>query len=853
MSLLRLLAITSVSLGLLSVGCGVDSGNGSNDLQGVDLSGIDINYGDNGGGKDGFIPQDPGNTGDVNITTGNEYPSAELMMKITGPAGHGFAVSPGSILSVTGVIFSLPNSNVNISWKCDHVTAAGLVHAADGYAFGAPFWQTDGIPLNVGDNLITVTAQTETETATESILVTYNPGFVFQSTVEARPPAIFVGDNQKVFTTIALGLYGNLVGSTLALQQVDKEGKKIKDVGSMTDNGPTGGSGDEIALDGVFTLQFNLSCPSADPLYLRAVAQAKVFNGQESAFSSIVKIDCVNRLTVQSCGLHVKTLANARTAYNGAKAQGVAAARQAAADALSADADAQEVGAISEDGGLWVQWNDGVVGALNLAEADQRGSQGEGGDEPPLTTIEAALLNELPILSKNTLLLSPFNNEFGGDDETQFIGNIASKMVCPTYSLKGPYNTAAANLSRFRKMSDNGIVAVATHGEVYFKGLSYTAKERLNWAHGGGQEVLWTGEAVDCGKLTQTTKSCSSSSQCPAGTECLITQAIYTGGSAAVSGICYDATQVDLMTGRAVLGDKTYGVTPSFVLNYGSAKPFPQSVVYLGACRTLYNGSLAASFFSGGARTVTGFSNSVSSQFASQMGSQFFARMIEQKMKAGEAYGVGAEDPGNKGSFFRLFGARNLDASQSVILNPSFETGDLTAWDKDGDGRVIAKLGPAGPVSGKFMSIISTGLGFTEQTGSIEQTFCIPQDVTQFSFFWKYYSEEFHEWCGSQYQDTFKADLVAPNGKEYHVVDLSVDDLCCPSDCFDCGAYWSGSCGLTPADEFDQGDNHKTDWKMSSFNVSSLAGGPVTLRFFCTDKGDSIYDTAVLVDHVKCE
>ncbi|NOZ01854.1 MAG: hypothetical protein GXP54_08205 [Deltaproteobacteria bacterium] len=849
----RPLATSVVLLVLMGAGCGVDENGHGTDLSSMDLFGIDINYGDNGPVQDGIGPTDSANTPETFVPAGKEYPSAELLLKITGPSGNGYGISSGSIISVTGVVFSRPNTNLILTWRSDQVTPGGPVNIGSGSATGAPFWQTDPISLVPGDNLVTVTAQSDNETESETIMITYNPAFMFQSRLQVRPPAIFVNDNQKVFSTIALGLYGNLVGSTLALQQVDSKGRKIKDLGAMADNGSTGSSGDEIEKDGVFTLQFNMTCPSADPIYLRAVAQVTgAYGSQESAYSPVVKIDCVNRLPVQTCGLHVKTLSNARSAYEAAKGQGIGPARQAAIDAFNADPDALEVGSMAEEGGLWVMWKDGVLGALNLAGPDIRGGSGddEAGDET-LSTIEAPLVSDLPILSKNTMMLSPFNAEFGANDETQFVGSIAGKMVCPTYNLKGPYNSAAANLSRFRAMSDNGIVAVATHGEVYFKGLTPAARERLGWTHQGAQEVLWSGEAVDCGKLTQSTKTCTSSSQCPAGTQCLITQAVYTGGTAQVSGVCYDATQVDLMSGRAVLGDKTYGITPAFVLNYATARPFPQSIVYLGACRTLYNGSLAASFFAGGAKTVTGYSNNVTTSFASQMGSQFFARMIEQQMKAGEAYGVGAEDPANKGSFFRLFGARDLDVSQSQILNPSFETGDLTAWDQDGDGRVIAKLGPAGPVSGKFMSIISTGLGFTVQTGSIEQTFCVPADATEFSFFWKYYSEEFHEWCGSAYQDTFTAVLVASNGKEYPVVDLSVDDLCAPADCFTCGSKYVG---LTPAPiQFDQGDNYQTEWQRSSFNVTSLAGGPVTLRFFCTDKGDSIYDTAVLVDHVKFE
>jgi hypothetical protein len=367
---------------------------------------------------------------------------------------------------------------------------------------------------------------------------------------------------------------------------------------------------------------------------------------------------------------------------------------------------------------------------------------------------------------------------------------------------------------------------------------------------------MWTGEDIACNKLTETTAACSSDADCTAfgGAKCMITKASYAGGTSAVSGVCHDATQVDVMSGRAILGDTTWGVTPAFVLRHGAEHRYPDSLVYLGACRTLYNGSLGVAFFAAGAKAVAGYSNVVSSQFADQIGEHFFSRMVVDKEKAGSAYGVGSQDPAHPGSFFRFFGARALTVSEADILNQSFESGDLTAWEKEGDGRVITKLGVAKPVSGKFMGIISTGLGFTQQLGAIEQTFCIPPGLSTMSFYWKYYSEEFHEWCGSQYQDTFQATLGDSKGKEYQVVNLAVDDLCKKGDngCYTCGSKYVG---LTPSDvQFDQGDNHKTDWQKATYNIVSLSGqGPVTLKFFCTDKGDSIYDTAVLVDHVKFE
>lgn len=859
--------------------CGVaeNSGGGSAGL--LDLRAIDVTYNlDSGvaesGGQEvtGGTPDNEGEGGGGSQPgPGYEYPSAELLLRITGPSARGSTTSVGGVVSLTGVVFSRIGQVPKLSWVAQSLEQGTVL--GQGSASGAPFWMTEGIKLSPGDNLITVTAQAGAETASDSIVVTHNPAFPFDNPVVLRPPAGFVGEAGKVFATVAVGPLGSLVDTALTLQEVDEQGRFVREVGKMRDDGNTGASGDEIQSDGVYTLQFTYTCQSSGPVYLRATAKVKGAFGQVyEAKSAITRYDCVNRLPAATCANHQKTLARARDAYFEALQSGnSAAARAAAIKELASDPDVAEVVPEDEEGGLWVQWKDQVLGAINVARGDTRG---EGSEEGLLASLESGLSSETTILSKSVVLLAPFAGEFG-PEEAGFVAGVVPYIQCPAYKIRGPqYNPtgphmdAAANLQAFRLMRKAGIVVLTTHGEVYFRGLSAQAKQRLGWTHMGGQEVLWTGEAVDCARLTTSTKTCKTSAECPQGTECLITQAVQvtqgTTQTIQASGVCYDATQVDLMRGRVVLGDRTYGITPAFIRALGEAQRFPASLVYLGACRSLYNGTLAAELFGAGAKTIAGYTGYVTNKFATEAGKAFLAGMFEEKKNAGDAYGLGVQDPAYPGSYFRIFGARNLTISYADILNPSFETGDLTAWEQDGDGRVIAKLGKTGPISGKFMAIISTGLGFTDLTGSVQQTFCIPEGIKTLSFWWKYYSEEFHEWCGSEYQDTFQADLTDRFGKKYKVVDLAVDDLCKPDCNYECQCLPGFTCpsnmgshyvGLTFSDvQFDQGDCWVTPWRKATYDVSALAGkGPVTLRFYCTDQGDSIYDTAVLVDAVKFE
>ena len=839
-----------LAAGLLAIGCGTTAGTGTGDATDTGL--LDLAYGENSPGDAPVTPETAGETvgpndpgpGETGPAVNPSFPSGELLLKITEPSGSGGVAVIGGTISLSGMVLGKVGA---VSWIALGSGATGAALVA------APFWTTDAIPLTPGDNFITVHATGNGETVEESILVTYNPTFLFQAAPKVLPAAVFTDETQAVHVTIALGPFGSIAAG-VTLQQVSPTGALLTDLGPLVDDGQVGTSGDEISHDGVYTKQVDLTCVAGGSVYLRAAAQAKGFDGQlYSALSPIVRLDCVGRLSPAACTSHQATLSAAQTAYGAALAGGVAAARQAAIAAMTADPDAREVAAASDPGGLWMAWKDGLLGALPTAEPGLRGGGGPAG-APFGDALPFASPAPFPIPSRDVLLLSPFASVFGADDETQFLGNLAASIDCPPYRVLGPYNDATASLARFRAMSDSGIVAIATHGDAYFHGLSAGFKQSVGWVHPGSQEVLWSGEAVNCAKLTTTTKSCSSDADCPSGTTCEITKASFAGGTAAMTGSCVDATQVDAMAGRLVMSPATWGITPEFVHWYGTKKPYPGSLVYLGACRSMYNGTLASAFFSSGALAVAGYGGPVSSAFAGTQGKNFFNALLSLQASAGTATGLGVQDPAHPGSVFQLFGARSLTAPDSALLNPSFETPGLSGWEISGDGRAITQLGTAAPVQGKQMAILSTGLGFTTQLGAIEQAFCIPAGLTSMSFYWKFYSEEFHEYCGSAYQDTFTATLTDKFGKESKVAYANVDAMCCANDCTGCGTYWKGkACGLTPSDvQFDQNDTHKTGWQKTTYNVANLAGqGPVTLKFFCTDKGDSIYDTAVLVDAIE--
>lgn len=188
------------------------------------------------------------------------------------------------------------------------------------------------------------------------------------------------------------------------------------------------------------------------------------------------------------------------------------------------------------------------------------------------------------------------------------------------------------------------------------------------------------------------------------------------------------------------------------------------------------------------------------------------------------------------------------------LVNGNFEEGYM-GWTRNGDGRMISQLGYISPQGGNYMGIISTGLGYTTQTGRLSQSFNIPANASQMSLKWNYLSEEFLEYIGSSYQDRFEIVLISDEFGEEVLLSKTIDGIAA-----DFGAskpseeYPEGIPGeliaVSPDIVFDRGDVYMTGWQTSTFDISAYKGKCVSLVLRCTDVGDSIYDTAILLDDV---
>ncbi|MFH1531080.1 MAG: hypothetical protein ABIK09_10155 [Pseudomonadota bacterium] len=757
------------------------------------------------------------------------YESAELAVRILGPSASGGAEVLGGAISVTGVVMGLPDS---ITWTSDKGSA--------GEAEDSPFWKTGKVDLVQGDNMITVTATKGDEVVQDRIRITYNPGFLFDADLKIIPGGFFMGQTVTLRFAMPMGSYTNYDPSSLVLCQCTSQGQCIQDLHQLMDDGLVGTSGDGVGEDGIYSWKESYTPNIPGPLCFRARTLVTAGEQSYTAYTPVQCVDVVEHFTVAQCQATRTTQQTAKAVFDDAFAQaGLPAALQTTLDSLKTDPQVVDAGLSPGGHAIWVLFQSGVLGALAFPPEGVRGGGGDSG----YRSIEAPVGADILIESKRSTILSPYHAELGDLDEAAFMYNVLDFSQCPPYVIDGPYFDGQAKLNVWRSLANYGVIGIATHGEALFGDLALATKASFGWRHPGNQEVLWSGEDVNCDLLYQDNDSCSGPGTCPGGSECVITES----QGSNVSGVCVDWKQIDLRRGNLVMGLERYGVLPSHVATWRD-DGYPASFVYLGACRSLWNGTLAMEFFAAGARAVAGYTGAVTNDFAYQQGSKLVSALVEEEKLTEDAMPYG-EDPASPGTTLGLFGATNLNIYDSNILNPSWETGDLTGWLEEGHGQVASRLGGTEPVEGKFMALMSTGMGYTLQTGGIEQIFCIPDTVGQVSFYWKLYSEEFKEWCGSEYMDTFQATLESDAGN-ITLVDTWIDALCPPGECFNCGSQFVG---LAASDvEFDQGDVWNIEWQKVEANATALAGaGPVTMRFFTGDVGDSIYDTVVLVDTVK--
>lgn len=647
-----------------------------------------------------------------------------------------------------------------------------------------------------------------------------------------NPNSLIAGVPTEVIVRLNVTAGVSLVDSSVKLVRLDANNAIVEELTLLFDDGDLD-HGDEILGDNIFSAIVTIVQPEGQ-LRLKAVAEVQQTDKVVAGGSVVNTVSVYADFSSPELNILLNTQQeafNKLNEYMGGNVNNLEAAIGQVITWLQAQPGVDEV---SSDGtaNIEIRYSSDVYGGLVFAQEDEFGSiitrggilnkddrrktyrpvpirsQTRGTyDESkvPMSVKKVSDLDPTIIGNRNVMIYAPYEAAFAPSNEGQLIINILNSS---DFKFEITHlSNQNATINSLNNLTDYGFVVLATHGS---QGKSFA-----------------TGEVVD-------TLSAAYQNQY---------KAMLKAGKLAIW-----KNIVIKKDGSTNVKADIYAIRFPFISDIPGT--FANSVILNNSCESTMNADLENAFIGKGAKTYFGYSKIVSSKFCVENADSLTRRLAKELKTTGESFIAGNDPYSTHNAAFQLKGANNIHYTEDLI-NGDFEFGVLDGWTKAGDGRVISKLGSINPTQPVFMGIISTGLGFTEATGSIFQTFRVRNNQTTLSVKWNFLSEEFLEYINSQYQDYFRIVIRRTDGSEDVLLSKTIDDLAS-----DFGATLESPGSLIPVSPgivFDVGDVYMTNWQTSTFNISQYQGQRVTLIFEAGDVGDSIYDTAILLDEASVQ
>ena len=637
------------------------------------------------------------------------------------------------------------------------------------------------------------------------------------------PNTFLVNSSTTVNVRLTVPATVKLIDTTV---KVYRAGNPATYLGLLYDDGGLATHNDDIKGDNIYNGIFTFYENAAGTVNISVTASVQVTNAVSSGSSNAVNLTVFSDLTSTEFLQITKTQDSAATKFTqllGGNPNNTATAVTGTTTWLQAQPTVQSVtssGTTSISilyksglyGGLFISQEDGVNGWTRGGAAQSRRStksvplnQQTVGTTAPggfRKVSSPADLDPKIIGNRSVLIYAPFEAAFAPANEGP---KVKAALESSGYEFAITYlSNQSANIAALYNLTSYGYVVLATHGSQ-------------------GREFA-TGELVDT-NATQYQDTY---------------KAMLKAGKLAIWN-----NMVINSTGAVNVKGNVYVIRFPFISDL--AGTFPNSVILNNSCESTMNMDLANAFTGKGAKTYYGYTKVVGSGFCVKNADTLTKRLAKDLKTTGDSFMAGT-DPGSHHAVYEIKGANDVHYPDSLI-NGDFEYGKLDGWTKEGDGRVISQLGYVQPAGGKYMGIISTGLGYTTATGRIFQTFRVYPGQTTLTVKWNFLSEEFLEYIGSQYQDYYQIVMKAENGTETVLFSKTIDQMAA-----DFGATKEDPgtlISVSPDITFDRGGVYMTGWQTSTFPVSQFAGQRATLILRAGDVGDSIYDTAILLDDVS--
>ena len=791
---------------------------------------------DNSGGAD---------TDRVSVTVTNiiEPPILGLLGIAVIGLGESILVTDSETVTINGV----SDSDIDIA----KVSYQNLTNNTSGDAVGTMEWSAE-ITLAEGENQLQFSVlATDGSTAAVDTTLTYYPALDFTTSLNLNREIIYQGDQDtEVIATIGTG---NVNNPQLSLVRLDDDTSTVV-IEALEDDGMLP---DEIQGDGIYSGSFSFGGTENGYYCYRVEVSDDQFNDYGSEQQCTWLTDHYSNEQVDKA----VTLADeSAVSYQAQIDQGATPEEAASAvrDQLEQDNQVGATGA-TEDGGIWWVSDAGILGLYHPVFDGQKaagsGSQyQENSTSMPSSSSRQSISNyplsylsdrseyvpnrpnEGPVVAQQSvdpgsgdknrvqstkaLILTPYLHQFGTFDEYNGVWQTIKKSQSCTLVAEKEAVNSAVSLEDFKGWGTFGYIVISSHGDNYYRGLSSLWQD----VWGPNDFLLGSLSLVGISTGIGLTKNADGDWE-------------------------YGVYENDVKAKRlAVSSGGTLVILPSFFTKY--LDPLPNSVVAISSCRSGYNNSLFDVLLAKGAGAFVGFDDYVHSGYAQKVNKQIIHSML-----AGSTFGAavdsttmmfGAADPdlnsNRRHAKLIAQGNMNLKLATGELVNGDFENGSLTPWLKVGDGRLISQLGVTQPTGGSYMGIISTGLGYTTETGEISQLACLSDSAMRLRFDWNFFSEEFLEYCDSQYDDAFRVDLCESDDSCTTVFSTRVNSLC------------QNQGALSQSDiSFDRGGVYDTGWQGAQVDITGFAGKKMKFRFFSTDVGDSVYDTAILLDNIRIE
>ncbi|HVQ40421.1 MAG TPA: hypothetical protein VMS31_22960, partial [Pyrinomonadaceae bacterium] len=628
------------------------------------------------------------------------------------------------------------------------------------------------------------------------------------------PDVIFVGESEEVTFGARIPYDVSSGAPQVSLQRIDTLGNVLSVEGALVDNGDAA-QGDLRSGDGLFSFRRVYAAENAEQLRFRVSYQ----QGGNELKSEALQLGFYHQLTDAQIESIKATQHGAAERYQSLLASaGKDQAIETLLVELRQNPTVLQATVNASHSSISMLYAPGILGGLSLDPPGTRGGGGGTSSASAMVNHPASSFSSVPLQlpveeddeeddrigNKRALILSPFRDQFAPWDEGEMVSQMLGNSECPTYNVE--YYSENVGVNYLWNLDSYGLIVIVTHGDM-----------QETFVHPAFHRLPPNSELV----------------------------ALSMRDDIDAAGV-FRLHQKDLFAGRLTIrgtnAEAFFAALPNYI-EYYTAGEMPNSMVYVAACHSLNNSSMADAFLGRGTQTYFGYSKAVASDFAFGIAlnfmDSFFGPTPHTTGGPEGAFTPGQIDP-TTGAEFMMRGSQTLNRPSAEFTNGDFEKGSLNSWGFAFDSRVLGQLGNITPTTGDYMAMVSKS---DTWFGWLQQEFCLDTDVTHIEFDWNLITEQ-------------QCDQLSA-GPDQLWIRLTGDDLyhqLITTDVLQqCGKF-----GPTTVDLPSDGVAKATGWQHALIDITEVArqmnGKKVQLVFevrHAVNYGDVEIDSAVLIDNVR--